>query len=203
MRRLGRILAAALLVLMVLLPGAALAAESGNPLAELPPEYEPAVDAAAKEFGVDAEELKSASRSELEDLLCGELQALSAEEIAKKAKAAIDDLPAADREKLTPARIAQLESQLPALMVALEADLCADDDAGSDSPDDDSSTDDAAAPQSAGDSGDSGSGTIPTPNRIDTGAGGSVTPTGIIAAVLAGALALLGTVAAAGRRRTR
>lgn len=167
MIRLGRLIAVALL-LTALIPGVAFAGESDdNPLAGLPSQYEPAVDAAAAQLGVSAEELTSASRDELESLLCSKLDESSAEEIAAGAKEALANAPEEDLKKLSADQRAQLEARLPSLIKELEAEYCTT----SNTVDDD---DDAAADGSGSDSdattSESG---IPVPNRVDTGGGGA------------------------------
>ncbi|CAN5912727.1 hypothetical protein BH23ACT10_BH23ACT10_09230 [soil metagenome] len=169
MIRLGRLIAVALL-LTALIPGVAFAGESDdNPLAGLPDQYEPAVDAAASQLGVSAEELTSASRDELESLLCSKLDESSVEEIAAGAKEALADAPDKDLEKLSADQRAQLEARLPSMIRELEAEYCAtsntvddDDDAAADGSSDSDSDSDATS--------ESG---IPVPNRVDTGGGGA------------------------------
>lgn len=201
MHRLGRTVAAALLLLALAVPGVAAATEEGNPLSELPPEYEPVLDAAAEEFGVSADELRAASRDELETIACTELQGRSVDDIAQKAEAALAEAPAEAQDQLTPERRAELERRLPALLASVEAQVCASDDGT-----------DGTGAQDAGGAGAGGgetdgapaAGTVdfPIPTRVDTGAGGAATTSTLVGAgVLGLAFATMGGVAMAWRRR--
>lgn len=189
MIRLGRLLAVALL-LTALIPGLALAAESDDhPLAGLPKEYKPVVAAAASQLGVSADELESASDSELESLLCSKLKESSVEEIAAGAKKALADAPKKDLKHLSDAQRSQLEARLPGLIRELEAKYCTTATTTSDTTDSD---DEGGATHSDSDeaSGSTGSTTsesgIPVPNRVDTGGGGAAD--GVTVPVAFGAL---------------
>ncbi|MBW3604823.1 MAG: hypothetical protein KY460_07930 [Actinobacteria bacterium] len=171
MIRLGRMLAVTLL-LTALMSGVALAGESDDhPLADLPKEYAPALDAAASQLGVSSADLTSASRDELESLLCSKLEKSSAEEIAAGAKQALADAPEEQLKDLSEAQRAQLEARLPSIIAELESEYCAtsataDDHGDSDSDDDGSS----AGSDSGTTTSESG---IPVPTRVDTGGGGA------------------------------
>lgn len=124
MIRLGRTFAVALL-LMALMPGMALAGESDDhPLASLPSEYAPALEAAAAQLGVSSEQLTSASGEELESLLCSKLDQSSVNQFAARATAALNDASLKDVENLSAAQHAQLEARLPSLIRELEAKYC-------------------------------------------------------------------------------
>lgn len=175
LNRLGRMLAAVLLVMAVAVPGVAAADESDDaPLSELPSEYEPALDAAADQLGVAPEELKSASREELTALLCDKLDETSPDELAAEVSEALDEAP----EELSEEQRAELERRLPALISQLETEYCASDE---------------------GDDADE----IPVPSRIDTGGGGAATGAAMplaFGALFAALFGLFG-VGAVGRRR--
>jgi hypothetical protein len=111
-------LAAALLVLAVAVPGVAAAEEkaSEKPLSDVPSEYEPALDAVAQELGVSSDDLKGASKEELQKLLCAHIDELTVEEVLALAEPALADLTAEER--------AQVEEQLPLLWDKLKSDVC-------------------------------------------------------------------------------
>lgn len=184
-------------MLLVAAPGVAAAGEDDNPLADVPPEYEPALDAAAQEFGLSADQLQSASQEELESLLCAALDQYTVDEVVAKAEAALEELPDEDLDGLTPERRAHLTKQLPALMASLKTEVCAD---GGDATSDADATggDDATSDDDAD---DASSDEIPVPTRIDTGGGGAQTPTVVVAGLLGVVLAAMSGVAIAGRRR--
>lgn len=189
LNRIGRMLAAALLVMALAVPGVAAADESEEaPLSEMPAEYEQVLDAAAAALGVTPEELKSASRDELATLLCDKLDATSPEQLAAEAQ---DVLEQGDGlEQLSEAERAQLEGQLPTLISQLESEYCASDDSD-DSADDTGSDDDADDDA------------IPVPSRIDTGGGGAAAGGAMplaFGALFAALFGLFG-IGAVGRRR--
>jgi hypothetical protein len=173
-------LAAALLALAVAVPGAA--AADDNPLSKVPPEFEQAIDVAAKELGVSADELQNSSRDDLQKLLCDELEGESAADVAARVKAALDSASADDLGGLSEAEVTQLQGQLPGLISQLKS-ACADaaedveetSDADADDADDEDDADDA-----------------PTPTNIETGAGGLTDASGAaVPLVFGGAFALL------------
>lgn len=176
--RLGRMLAVALL-LTALMSGVALAGESDDhPLADLPKEYAPALDAAASQLGLTSADLTSASRDELESLLCSKLETSSTDEIAAAAKQALADAPEEQLKDLSDAQRAQLEARLPSIIAELEAEYCTtsatadDDDGDSDGADDGDHDDDGSSAGSDSGTTTSESG-IPAPTRVDTGGGGA------------------------------
>lgn len=191
MIRLGRMFAVALL-LSALMPGIALAGPSDErPLAELPSEYAPALDAAAKQLGVSADKLTSASGDELETLLCSKLDESSAEEIAAGAKEALANAPESELKKLNAGQRAQLAARLPSFIMELEAKYCttsngaggasggggdaaagAGDSGGSESGSEGSGSEGSGSASSGSGATTTDSG-IPVPNRVDTGGGGA------------------------------
>lgn len=167
-------LAAALLALAVAVPG--VAAADDNPLSKVPPEFEPAIDVAAKELGVSADELKNSSRDDLQKLLCDELEGESADDVAARVKAALDSASADDLGGLSETEVTQLQGQLPGLISQLKS-ACADaaDDVEETSDADEDDADDT-----------------PTPTNIETGAGGLTDASGAaVPLVFGGAFALL------------
>jgi len=189
--RLARMFAVALMVLVVAVPTVASAQQSDNPLSKLPDEYEPVLDAAAGELGVSADKLQSASREELQQLLCSELEGQSNEDVLERVHAAMDEVPEEQLEGLSQAERQQLEAQLPALITQLK-NAC-DDGGVSDAEESDGA--------SSGDgSDDDGS----TPDRVDAGAGGvtdaSAAAPIVFGGLFAGLFGLFG-VAVVGRRR--
>lgn len=176
MNRLGRMLAAALLALALVVPGVASATD--NPLSKVPAEFEPAIDVAAEELGVSADELQNSSREDLQKLLCGELEGESADDVAARVQSALDSASAEDLGGLSESEIAQLQAQLPALISQLKS-ACGD------------SAGDVEEASDADDADDSGSET-PTPTNIETGAGGLTDTSGTsVPLVFGGAFALL------------
>lgn len=171
-------LAAALLALAVAVPGVAAAEE--NPLSDVPPEFEPAIDIAAKELGVSADELQNSSSEDLQKLLCGELEGESADDVAARVKKALDSASADDLGGLSESEVSQLQAQLPALIAQLKS-ACADSAADVEETSDDEDSDDADADDET-----------PTPTNIETGAGGLTDATGTtVPLVFGGAFALL------------
>lgn len=160
-------LAAALLALALMVPGVASAGD--NPLSDVPPEFEPAVDAAAGELGVSADELKSASKEELQKLLCGELEGESSADIAARVQQALDDAPKEQLKGLSEGELAQIKTQIPLLISQLK-EACAEREDVADADDD---TD------------------VPTPERVDAGAGGLTNADGMVPVAFGGAFALL------------
>lgn len=159
MKRLGRVLAAALLASAVVVPGVA-AASTDNPLSELPSEYEPALDMTAEELGVAPDELKDSSQEELLTLLCAELEGTSADDAVSRVRKALDSASSDDLGGLSESEVAKLEAQLPMLIAQLKT-ACADSAGDVDETSDDS--DDAVTP---------------TPSNIETGAGGLMSAPG-------------------------
>jgi len=169
-------LAAALLALAVAVPG--VAAAEDNPLSNVPPEFEPAIDIAAKELGVSADELQNSSSEELQKLLCGELEGESADDVAARVKEALDSASAEDLGGLSESEVSQLQAQLPALIAQLKS-ACADGAADVEETSDDEKSDDADDE-------------TPTPTNIETGAGGLTDASGTtVPLVFGGAFALL------------
>jgi hypothetical protein len=150
-------LAVALMALTIAVPGVASAGDK-NPLSEVPPEFAPAVDAVAEELGVSAESLKSASRKELQTLLCSELEGESAEDVAARVQTALDDIPESELEGVSEVERQAIESQLPTIISEIKS---ACDESG---VNDTEEADDSAAGESDDD--------VPTPNRVDAGGGG-------------------------------
>ena len=185
-------LAAALFALAVAVPGAA-AATGDNPLSKVPAEFEPAIEIAAQELGVSADDLQNSSREELQDLLCSELESQSADDVAARVKEALASASAEDLGGLSESEVALLQGQLPELISELKA-ACAEG-AG----DVEETSDDDAE---AGDDSDT-----PTPTNIETGAGGLTGASGaVVPLVFGGAFALLfgafGFAVARSRRST-
>jgi hypothetical protein len=140
---------------------------------------------------VSADKLQSASREELQQLLCSELEGQSNEDVLERVHAAMDEVPEEQLEGLSRAERQQLEAQLPALITQLK-NAC-DDSAVSDTEE----SDDAS-------SGDGSDDDASTPDRVNAGAGG-VTDAGAAAPIVfgglfAGLFGLFG-VAVVGRRR--
>ena len=183
--------AVAMMALAVAVPGVASAQQSDNPLSDVPAEYEPVLDAAAGELGVSADKLQSASREELQQLLCSELEGQSEQDVLARVHAAMNQVPDEQLEGLSQAERQQLEARLPTLIMQLQA--ACDDGAVSDTEQaDDASSDD--------ESDDDGS----VPERVDAGAGG-MTDAGAAAPIIFGGLfaALFGLfgIAIVGTRR--
>lgn len=156
-------LAVALLALTVAVPSVAAAEESDDaPLSEVPAKYQAVIEVAAQELGVSASELQSASRQELQDLLCSKLDSTPTDELVADVKQALEEAPPAALADTSDAELAQLEAQLPTIIAQIEDQYCdgADEEAGADE----------AAGGAGTDESDSG---IPTPSRIDTGGGGA------------------------------
>jgi hypothetical protein len=177
-------LIAASLLLMVVAPGVAAASEGDAPLSEVPERYQPMVEAAAEELGVPADELRSASRDDLQALVCDELESRSTSGLVADVEAALEAAPPKEYRKLSEAEREQLVSQLPTLIGQLEGEYCETSA--------DASTDD-------GDDEDE----IETPTRVDTGGGGAAGAAGApvaFGAVFAALFGLFG-VAVTGRRR--
>lgn len=200
MGRLGRVLAAAALVLTIVLPGAAAAQEPAErPLADIPEELVPGMRAVAEQFGLSYEQLRNASEAQLEAVLCAEADDASPQQIATRASAALDD----SGSDLSDAERQRLQKRLPGIIADLETEYCAtgaatdDRDEGSTGAtgddhngrtgegdgatndasepaggDDDGSSDDEAAQTGNGSAATNSDG-IPLPTRVDTGAGGA------------------------------
>lgn len=184
LQNLGRMLVAALLVLTVVLPTAAMATGPDDaPLSDVPSEYVPALRAAADGLGLSYDELTAASKDELQTLLCDTLEETSTDEIVAQARAALDEAPEEELAELTDAERKQLIANLPAIIGQIESQYCdgdggtsdddsddvdvdTHDDAGS-SADDDTSADDDSSSDASSD------GDIPVPTRVDTGGGGA------------------------------
>jgi hypothetical protein len=164
-------LVAALLLVVIVLPTAAMAGEPEDaPLSDVPGAYEPALRAAAEGLGLSYDELTSASEDELQTLLCDTLDGTSTDQIVAQAKAAMDEAPEEELAELSDAERAQLIANLPAIIAQVESQYCDDDAAaGGDEADDDETDADAGA------SGDDAAsdGDIPVPTRVDTGGGGT------------------------------
>ena len=183
LQNLGRMLVAALMVLTVVLPTAAAAGEpEKRPLSDVPSEYAPALRAVAEGLGLSYDELTSASKDELQTLLCDTLDETSTDEIVARARAALDDAPDEELAKLGDAEREQLMAKLPAIIERVASRYCDDDDAKKDDADDDAKKDDAdddakkddADDDTRKDDGDDvASGDIPVPTRVDTGGGGA------------------------------
>lgn len=161
------------LLLLALLPGFALAAESDEqPLAGLPSEYGPALGAAADQLGVSADELEAASSDELESLLCSKLEESSRDELVAGAKTALASAPQPELQNLSADEQAKLEARLPSLIEELDAKYCSTASAAD-------GASGAGGDSADGGSGGSGSGAatsdsgVPVPNRVDTGGGGA------------------------------
>jgi hypothetical protein len=178
-------LAAVLLVLAVMVPGVA-AATSDNPLSKVPPEYEPAIEAAADELGVSLDELKNASRDELQELICTELADVSKDDLTARVQNALSEVPEEQLAELSDAERKQLEAQLPALVgqlkSACEARGVDDAEAANDEADDEA----------------------PVPDRVESG-GGGLTDAGATVPLAFGGIfaALFGVfgIATIGKRR--
>jgi hypothetical protein len=119
LQKLGRMLVAALLVLTVVLPTAAAAGESEK--TNVPSEYAAALRVVAEGLGVSYEELTSASKHELQTLLCDKLDKMSTDEIVAKAREALDEVP---EEELGDAEREQLMEKLPAIVERLGSRYC-------------------------------------------------------------------------------
>jgi len=153
LQNLGRMLVAALLLLAVVLPTAAVAGEPDeSPLSEVPGAYEPALRAAAEGLGLSYDELMSASEDELQAMLCDELDATPTDEIVAQARAALDEAP--ELAELGDAEREQLIEDLPTIIAQVESRYCDD---GATTGDDEAASD----------------GDIPVPTRVDTGGGGA------------------------------
>lgn len=161
-------LAAALLVLVIVLPTAAVAQESGEaPLSDVPKQYEPALRAAADGLGLSYDELTSASEEELQTMLCGELADTPTDQIVAQARTALKEAPADELAELSDAERKQLIANLPAIIAQVESQYCDDDAATSGDVEDDDAT------ASGDDASSEDDGEIPVPTRIDTGGGGA------------------------------
>jgi hypothetical protein len=182
-------LAVALMALAAAVPGVASAEESDNPLSQVPDKYEPVLDAAAGELGVSSDKLKSASKKELQQLLCSELEGESAADVSARVKAAMEEVPDEQLEGLSQAERQQLEAQLPVLISQIK-NACADSG--------------VSEAEEADDASDADDDDVPVPDRIDAGAGG-VTGTGSTAPLIFGGVfaALFGLfgIAIIGMRR--
>jgi hypothetical protein len=183
-------LAVALMALAAMVPGVASAGESDNPLAKVPDQYEPALEAAANELGVSADKLKSASKKELQKLLCAELEGESAADVSARVKAAMEEVPAEELEGLSGPERQQLEAQLPVLVSQIK-EACEEsgvsDTEETDADESDDSDDD-----------------VPVPDRVDAGAGGvtgDTTSAPLIFGVVFAALFGLFGIAIFGMRR--
>lgn len=172
---------------MVAAPGVAAAGESDDsPLSKVPEQYQPIVDVAAEELGVSADELRSASRDELQSLVCAELESRSTSDLVADVEAALEASPPKEYRELSDAQREQLVQQLPTLIGQLEGEYCetsASDDAADADADDD----------------------IPVPTRVDTGGGGAATAAGapaLFGAVFAALFGLFGVGVTARRRDT-
>ena len=179
LQNLGRMLVAALMVLTVVLPTAAAAGEpEKRPLSDVPSEYAPALRAVAEGLGLSYDELTSASKDELQTLLCDTLDETSTDEIVARARAALDDAPDEELAKLGDAEREQLMAKLPAIIERVASRYCDDDDAKKDDAkkddaDDDAKKDDGDDDAKKDDGDDVASGDIPVPTRVDTGGGGA------------------------------
>ncbi len=176
---------------MVFAPGVAAAEESDDsPLSKVPDQYQPIVDVAAEELGVPADELRSASRDELQSLVCAELESRSTSDLVADVEAALEASPPKEYRELSDAQREQLVHQLPTLIGQLEGEYCetsASDDADDDHADDHADDD------------------IPVPTRVDTGGGGAATAAGapaLFGAVFAALFGLFGVGVTARRRDT-
>ncbi|HSK91523.1 MAG TPA: hypothetical protein VK875_09435 [Euzebyales bacterium] len=149
-----------------------MASAGDNPLSDVPPEFEPAVDAAAGELGVSADELKSASKEELQKLLCGKLEGESSADIAARVQQALDDAPKEQLKGLSEGELAQIKTQIPLLISQLK-EACAEREDVADTDDASDDTD------------------VPTPERVDAGAGGLTNADGMVPVAFGGAFALL------------
>ena len=175
LQNLGRMLVAALLVLMVVLPTAAVGGEpSDAPLSDVPGEYVPALRAAADGLGLSYDELTSASEDELQALLCDKLDETSTDEIVAQARAALDKAPEEELAQFSDAEREHLTKNLPSLIGQVESRYC-DGDAGTSGDDTSGDGVDETNDTNAGTSDDGGSsdGDIPVPTRVDTGGGGA------------------------------
>ena len=182
-------LAVVLMALTIAVPGVASAGDK-NPLSEVPPEFAPAVDAVAEELGVSAESLKSASRKELQTLLCSELEGESAEDVAARVQKALDDIPESELEGVSEVERQAVEAQLPTIISEIKS---ACEESGVSDTDE---TDDSAA-----ESDDE----VPTPNRVDAGGGGvdaaGTTAPLVFGGIFAALFGLLGVAIIGMRRR--
>jgi len=170
-------LAAGLLALAVVVPG--VAAASDNPLSEVPPAFEPAIDVAARELGVSADELQNSSRKDLQKLLCGELEGESAGDITARVQDALDSASADELGGLSDSEIEQLKAQLPTLISQLKT-ACASGAGDVEETSDDDEADDGESDET------------PTPTNIETGAGGLTDTSGaMVPLAFGGAFALL------------
>jgi hypothetical protein len=179
-------LAVALMALVAMVPGVAAAGESDNPLSKVPEQYEPVLEAAAGELGVSVDKLKSASKEDLQKLLCSELEGESAADVSARVKAAMEDVPADELEGLSEIERQQIEAQLPALVSQLK-EAC-EESGVSDTEETDDSDDD-----------------VPVPDRVDAGAGGITGGTAsaplIFGGVFAALFGLFGIAVVGMRRR--
>jgi hypothetical protein len=150
-------LAVVLMALTIAVPGVASAGDK-NPLSEVPPEFEPAVDAVAAELGISADSLKSASREELQTLLCSELEGESADDVAARVQKALDEIPESELEGVSEVERQAVESQLPSIIADIKA-ACEESGVS-----DTEETDDSGAEESDDD--------VPTPSQVDAGGGG-------------------------------
>jgi hypothetical protein len=191
LNRLGRMLAVVLMALTVAVPGMASAAGDKNPLSEVPPEFQPAVDAVAAELGISADSLKNASREELQTLLCSELEGESADDVAARVQKALDEIPESQFEGVSEVERQAVESQLPTIIADMKK-ACKESGVS-----DAEETDDSAAEESDDET--------PTPNRVDAGGGGvneaGTTGPLVFGGIFAALFGLLGVAIIGMRRR--
>lgn len=182
-------LAVVLMALTIAVPGVASATGDKNPLSEVPPEFDPAVDAVASELGVSADSLKSASRKELQELLCAKLEGESADEVAARVQKALDEVPESELEGVSEVEREAVAAQLPSIISELKKACEGVSDA--------EETDDSAAEESDDD--------VPTPTRADMGGGGvnesGTTAPLVFGGIFAALFGLLGVAIIGMRRR--
>lgn len=211
-----------LLLAALMLPAAALAQEAdGPPLADVPAAYEPALQLAAQQLGLSYDELRSASREELQQTLCAALDRTTHEQVVADARAALDSATDEQLAALSASERQRLHTNLPAIVAAVDREYCDEAATGddgeatpsggadaADAVDETGATPDAdeGATGDAGEADDDAVTTvddIPVPNRVDTGGGGAgdgqqlPAAFGALFATLFGALG----VAATARRR--
>jgi hypothetical protein len=185
-------LAVALMALTIAVPGVASATGDENPLSEIPPQYEPALEAVAAELGVSADSLQSASREELQTMLCSELEGESAEEAAARVKSALADIPDSELEGVSEVEREAIESQLPEIVS--EVKTACEESGVSDTEETDDSAEEA----------DESDDDVPTPNRVDAGGGGNEASTSaplVFGGIFAGLFGLFGVAIIGMRRR--
>ena len=174
LQNLGRMLVAALLLAVIVLPTAAMAGEPEDaPLSDVPGAYEPALRAAAEGLGLSYDELTSASEDELQTLLCDKLDETPTDQIVAEARAALDEAPEEELAELSDAERAQLIANLPAIIAQVESQYCQDGGEDTATGGDEAGDDETDA--GAGASGDdtASASDIPVPTRVDTGGGGA------------------------------